>query len=63
MGNRHVGGLKSLRSARSESKSKKLPPEFSIGGNEAHGDARTGDSPGEYQCKGVSRQVSLDSLR
>ena len=63
MGNRRVGGLKSLRSARSDSKPRKVPPKFAIGDNEVHGDARTRGSSGEYQFKDVPRQVSLDSLR
>ena len=36
----------SLRSARSDSKARKVPPEFANGGNKAHGDARIGVHPG-----------------
>ena len=47
--NRGSGELRSPHSARSDSKSWKVPPEFANGGNEAHGDARNRGSSGEYR--------------
>ena len=51
--NRDIGGLRSPRSPRSDSKSRIAPLEFAIGGDEAHGDARNWGSSWECQYKAV----------